>query len=153
MESRVGFPQFGLTAAGVRTPILDHMKEVVLGATVMLPWPNRNRGAIAAALSEKKAAQWDREALLNTARAEAMAAEARDREAGKALEIYGGGLLELSAKNLDVIRQSFDLGRVSRVEVLSEERRYRELQAAYVAALQEAYEARVMWTQALGGTR
>ena len=102
---------------------------------------------------EDSNAGMDREALLFNARAEAMAAEARDREAGKALAIFSDGLLELAAKNLDVIRQSFDLGRVSRAEVSAEERRYRDVQSAYVAALQDAYEARVLWTQALGGTR
>lgn len=154
MRTASGFPQMGMNEIGFTVPIANRMNEFVVGATVMLPWPNRNQGLIAAASAEKKAAEYERETRLLAARAEAASAEARDREAGSALEIYTvGGLLELAAKNLHVVRQSFELGRISRIEVTMEERRYREVQAAYVAALLDAYEARVMWTQALGGSR
>lgn len=153
MRTASGFMQLGMNEAGFNVPIANRMNEFVIGATVMLPWRNRNQGMVAAAAAEKMAAEQDREALVLTARAEVAAAEVRDREAGLALEIYTGGLLELATKNLDVIRQSYQLGRISRIEVSMEERRYREVQAGYVAALQDAYEARVMLTQALGGLR
>jgi len=153
MRTASGFPQMGMTTEGFNVPIQNRMNEYAIGATLMLPWGNKNDGAVAGAVAERKAAEFERETRLIAARAEAAAAEARDREAGSALEIYRGGLLELSAKNLDVVRQSFQLGRINRVDVLAEERRNREVQAAYVAALMDAYEARVIWTQALGGSR
>lgn len=154
MRTASGFPQMVMGENGVTVPIANRMNEFVVGATVMLPWPNRNQGMVAAAAAEKKAAEFERETRLLAARAEAASAEARDREAGNALEIYtAGGLLELAAKNLHVVRQSYQLGRISRIEVTMEERKYRDVQTAYVAALMDAYEARVMWTQALGGSR
>ena len=67
----------------------------------------------ASALAEKRAAQLDRDAVLIAARGEASAAAARDREAGRALELFTTGLLELGAHNLDVLRQSFEIGRAS----------------------------------------
>jgi outer membrane protein TolC len=100
-----------------------------------------------------RAATAERDARALTAGAEIAAARARDAEAGRALEIWSGGLLALAARNLSVARQSYEIGRATRVEVLSEERRYLELQAAHVAALTEGYEARVIMMQALGGTR
>lgn len=153
MRTASGFSQFGMNENGFTVPITSRMNEFVIGATVMLPWPNRNQGMIAAAAAEKKSAEYEREQRLLAARAEAAAAEARDREAGNALEIYTGGLLDLSTKNLNVVRQSYQLGRISRIDVTMEERRYRDVQTAYVAALLDAYEARVIWTQALGGSR
>jgi cobalt-zinc-cadmium efflux system outer membrane protein len=153
MRTAAGFPQFGTNADGLTVPIANRMNEFMVGATVMLPLRNRNQGLVAAAAGEKKAAESDREAVLLSARAEIAAAEARDREAGQALEIYTGGLLALAKTNLDVVRQSFELGRINRIDVSMEERRYLDVQTAYVAALQDAYEARVVWTQALGGSR
>lgn len=154
MRTASGFMQMGMNENGVTVPIANRMNEFVIGATVMVPWPNRNQGMIAAAAAEKKAAEYEREMRLLAARSEAAAAEARDTEAGNALEIYTtGGLLDLASKNLNVVRQSFQFGRISRIEVTMEERKYREVQTAYVAALLDAYEARVMWTQALGGSR
>jgi len=154
MRTAAGFMSLGMNENGFNVPIQNRMNEFAIGATVMLPWRNRNQGMVAAAAAEKQAAEHDRDGRLLSARAEAAAAEARDREAANALEIYTtGGLLELAAKNRDVVRQSYQLGRGTRVEVILEETRYRAVQAAYVAALQDAYEARVMWTQALGGAR
>jgi cobalt-zinc-cadmium efflux system outer membrane protein len=129
------------------------MHEVMFGATVMLPVRNGNQGAIAAADAGVRAMAAERDARALAAGAEIEAARARDAEAGRALEIWSGGLLTLAARNLSVARQSYEIGRATRFEVLSEDRRYLELQSAYVAALTDAYEARVILTQALGGTR
>jgi cobalt-zinc-cadmium efflux system outer membrane protein len=153
MHSLAGFPQLGLTAAGAPEPIRNRMNEVMFGATVMLPARNRNQGAIAAAEAGIRAMTAERDARVIGAHAEIESARARDAEAGRALEIWSGGLLPLAAQNLSVARQSYEIGRATRFEVLSEERRYLELQAAYVAALTEGYEARVILAQALGGAR
>lgn len=154
MRTKTGFMQLGMNDAGFNVPIQNSMNEFAIGATVMLPWRNRNQGMVAAAQAEKKSAEYERDARLLMARAETAGAEVRDRESANVLEIYTtGGLLELAGKNRDVVRQSYALGRGTRVEVIVEEARYRDVQAAYVAALLDAYEARVMWMQALGGSR
>jgi outer membrane protein TolC len=153
MRSTAGFPQLGLTPAGALEPIRNRMNEVMFGATITLPAWNRNQGAIAAAEAGVRAMTAERDARVLAANAEIAAARARDVEAGRALELWSGNVLTLAAKNLSVARQSYEIGRASRADVLSEERRYLELQAAYVAALTEGYEARVLLMQALGGTR
>jgi outer membrane protein TolC len=81
------------------------------------------------------------------------AAENRDKEAGTALGIYAGGLITEAAHVRDVVRESFALGRATRLEVLDAERQYRDVREAHVGALVEAFEARVLWMLALGGTR
>jgi outer membrane protein TolC len=153
MRTAAGFEQMFMTPTGAMASPESRMNEFVVGATLMWPWRNRNKGMVAAAVAEQKATAFERDAMLLTAQAEVSAAEARDIEAGRGLEIYAGGLLDLAAKNREVVTQSYALGRVTRFEVITEGRRYREVQEAYVAALVEAYEARVMWTQALGGSR
>jgi outer membrane protein TolC len=56
----------------------------------------------------------------------------------------------LSRQNLDVVRQTFELGRATITEVLAEQRRYLELQSTYNATLRTTYEARVMLLRARG---
>jgi outer membrane protein TolC len=67
--------------------------------------------------------------------------------------LYSGGTLALARQNLDVMRQTFDLGRGTVGDVLAEQRRYVEFEQAYTAALREAWEARAILARALGESR
>ncbi|MBP8274911.1 MAG: TolC family protein [Acidobacteria bacterium] len=139
MRTASGFPQMFMTPTGGMASPENRMNEFVIGATIMWPWRNRNAGMVAAATAEARTAEFERDALLQSAQAETSAAEIRDIEAGRGLEIYSNGLLTLAAKNRDVITESYAFGRVTRFEVITEGRRFRELQEAYVAALIEAF--------------
>lgn len=152
MRMASGFDLLGMSERG-NLPIQSGMHQFAVGATVMLPWTRKTAGAVASAEGEQRAAEHDRDGRLLAARAEAAAAEYRDTEAGAALALYAGGLLAQAQKVRDVIRESFALGRATRLDVLEAERQYRDVRQAHVAALVEAFEARVLWMQALGGTR
>jgi cobalt-zinc-cadmium efflux system outer membrane protein len=153
MRTSAAFPQQGFGPTGEVEPIFKRMNEVTLGVTIMLPWWNGRRGTIAAAAAERRAAMAEREMTTLRVSAEVVAAEARDAEAGRALAVWSGDLLRLGRHAVDVARESYEAGRISRIDVLAEERRYLELQTAYLGALVEAYEARVALDEAIGGGR
>jgi outer membrane protein TolC len=62
-------------------------------------------------------------------------------------------LRDLARRNLDVVRQTFALGRGTIFDVLSEQKRWLEVEQEYTAALREAWEARVALMRAVGETR
>jgi outer membrane protein TolC len=69
------------------------------------------------------------------------------------MEVYSGGVRTLARQNLNVVRQSYDLGRVTIFEVLAEQKRYLEQERAYTETLRLAYEARTALKRAMGETR
>jgi outer membrane protein, heavy metal efflux system len=153
MRMDAGFPQLGLNAQGQFTRVRSVFHDVSAGAAVTVPLRNQNQGAIAAAQSERAGAAARLEAARLTAQSEMAAATARDERARAAMAIYGGGARDLARQNLDVVRQTYELGRATVFEVLTEQRRYLDLERAYSAALREAYEARTSLRRALGDVR
>jgi outer membrane protein, heavy metal efflux system len=152
MRMASGFPQEGFNPSGGREPIQGVFRSFVGGATITLPFRNRNQGEIAVARAGRDAAAAQLDAARLEADAELAAASAQDgrlRQAAKILE----GAVQLSRQNLDVVRQTYELGRGTLVEVLAEQRRYLELQATYNATLRARYEARVMLLRARGDLR
>ena len=148
-----GFPQQGIGPAGELERVRGRFNYVAAGATVSLPVLNRNQGQVAAAQAERLGAEARREAIDLAARAEVAAAQARDAQAQQAVQIYGGGVRELARRNLDVVRQTFDLGRATVFDVLAEQKRWLEIEQGYTAAAREAWEARVTLQRARGDTR
>jgi cobalt-zinc-cadmium efflux system outer membrane protein len=126
------------------------MHEAAIGATVSLPWRNRQQGAIASAGAMKRAAESGAAAHHLDARAEIDAARIREAAAAETLALYRGGLMDLAARNLAVVREAFDLGRGTLLDVIEEERRYLELESAYTAALREVVDARTAVLRVLG---
>lgn len=126
------------------------MHEAAIGATIGLPMRNRQQGAIASAGAMKRAAESDAAAHHLDAQTEIDAARIREIAAAQTLAVYRGGLMDLAARNLAVVRESFDLGRGTLLDVLEEERRYLELELAYTAALREVVDARTALLRALG---
>jgi cobalt-zinc-cadmium efflux system outer membrane protein len=153
MRMDAGFPQQGFGPTGALERVRGRFNYVAGGAMVMLPLFNRNQGQVAAAQAERSGAQARREAAELAARAEVDAAQARDTQAQRAVALYTGGMRNLARQNLEVVRQTFDLGRATVFDVLTEQRRYLEIEQAYTAALREAWEARAALTRALGETK
>jgi cobalt-zinc-cadmium efflux system outer membrane protein len=153
MEMRAGFPQLGLDAAGRALPIQGRTDNVMAGVVLKLPWRNRNQGAVAAAGASADAARHARDARTLEARADIESARVRDAAAARALGVFAGGLLDLAARNLAVVRESHLIGRGTLVDVLDETRRYLDLETSYTAALLEAYDARAALVNALGVIR
>lgn len=148
-----GFRQQGIGPTGAFERVRGRFNYVAAGATVSVPLLNRNQGQVAAAQAERLGAEARRDAIDLAARAEVAAAQARDAQAQRAVEIYGGGVRDLARQNLDVVRQAFDLGRATVFDVLAEQKRWLEIEQGYTAAAREAWEGRVALTRARGETR
>ena len=85
--------------------------------------------------------------------AEIAAARSRDEHAQLALHAYGGDAIDLARQNLEVVRQTYELGRGTLLDVLNEQRRYLDLERAFTDVLREAFEARQALKSAAGDVR
>lgn len=148
-----GFPQLGVSPTGGLAPIRSVFHYVAAGATVTVPLRNRNQGELASARAERSGAALTHEGARLTAEAEIAAARTRDDYARQAVKVYGGGAQGLARQNLAVVEQSFQLGRVTVFDVVTERRRYVEVERGYTQALRAAYEARTALNQATGEGR
>jgi cobalt-zinc-cadmium efflux system outer membrane protein len=153
MRMAAGFPQFGLSTAGTPEPIRGVFHYVTGGATVTLPIFNRNQGEVAVARAERAGAVAAHDAARLTAETEIAAAHASDQRAQEAVRVYGTEVRTLARQNLDVVRQSYELGRTTIFEVLAEQKRYLEQERAYSETLRLAYEARTALKRAVGEMR
>ncbi len=148
-----GFDQRGFDSAGRLVPIQGNFHSFTVGASLMLPLRNRNQGALASAEAERSGEQELLAARQLTAQAELDAAVVRDREARRAVEMYAGSIRDLARQNVDVQLEAYDLGRTPLTELLAEQRRYLDVEAAYTTALARAYDAAVTLRRARGETR
>jgi cobalt-zinc-cadmium efflux system outer membrane protein len=153
MRMDAGFPQRGFNDAGELARVRGVFHYVAGGAMVTLPLQNRNQGAVAAAQADRAGAASELEATRLRAQAELAAARTRDAHAGQAVEAFGADAIPLATRNLETIRQTYELGRATLLDVLAEQRRYLDMQRAYTEVLREAYQSRQALRQALGDTR
>jgi cobalt-zinc-cadmium efflux system outer membrane protein len=149
-RAQAGFSQTGFDSRGVRVPIEGVFHTATLGARVSLPLFNKNQGLLASAVAERGRAETLFDARQRMARAEIDAADARDREARRAVELYASTAREVARQNVDVVLEAYDLGRFRLSDLLAQQRRYLEIEAAYTAVLSRAYEARSALRRALG---
>lgn len=153
MRMDAGFSQQGVNLAGSLERVRGRFNYVAAGATVTVPLFNRNQGQIVAAQAERSGASARRDAVALAVRAEIAVAQALDLQARRSVSLYADGVIILARRNLDVVRQTFDLGRATVFDVLAEQRRYLEIEQAYTNALREAWEARTALVRALGETK
>jgi cobalt-zinc-cadmium efflux system outer membrane protein len=153
MRMNAGFPQRGFSPSGSLERVQDVFHYVSVGAMVTLPILSRNQGSVAAAEAERTGAAAQLEAARLTVQAEIAAARSRDEYARQALQAYSGDAISLARQNLDVVRQTYELGRGTLLDVLNEQRRYLELERSFTDVLREAYEARQTLKAALGEIR
>jgi outer membrane protein TolC len=148
-----GFPQLGLNAQGELTRVRGLFHYLSAGAALTVPLRNRNQGEVASAQAERAGATARLDAAQLTAEAEIAAAKAHDDRARSAIAVYKDGARDLARQNLNVVTQTYELGRATVFDVLAEQRRYLDLEHAYSNALREAYEARTALRRALGDVR
>jgi cobalt-zinc-cadmium efflux system outer membrane protein len=153
MRMDAGFPQRGFNSTGDLERVRGTFHYVSGGAMVTVPLRDRNQGEIASAQAVRTGAEATLAAVQLTAQAEIAAAKARDDFARRAIAVYAGGARSLARENLDVVTQTYQLGRATVFDVLNEQRRYLDLERAYTAALREVYEARTALRRALGDVR
>ena len=150
MRTDAGFPQLGLNAQGEFTRVRGLFHYVSAGAALTVPLRNRNQGEVVSAQAERAGAAARLNATQLTAQAEIAAARARDERARGAVAIFRNGARDLARQNLDVVMQTYELGRATVFDVLNEQRRYLDLERAYTTALRDAYDARTALRRALG---
>ena len=137
------FPVSGLNDAGQLRPVQGAFNFVTFGVTLNLPVRNKNQGAIEASVAEAEATKQRREFAELTVRREVATAFARYSHAARAMEIYRVGVREQANTNLDVVRQTYELGSKTLLDYIAEQRRYIELENGYIDALLETFLARV----------
>jgi len=138
-----GFSLNGLTDRGGTRPIQDTFHYIGGGVTITLPVRNRNQGNIAAATAEAQGAERKREAAELIIRQEVAAAFTQLAAAQRALDIYTRGVRDVASRNLGVVRQAYELGRIPVLDVIAEQRRYIDIEMGYTDALKLVYDAAI----------
>ena len=138
-----GYPLNGINDAGQLKPIQDAFHYFTVGVSLELPVRNKNQGAIEASVAEADAAKRRREFLELTVRREVASAYAQYNSTARAAEIFRVGVKDQANANLDVVRQTYELGSKTLIDFLGEQRRFIDLQNGYIDALLDTYKARV----------
>jgi outer membrane protein, heavy metal efflux system len=137
------YPLNGISDAGQLSPIRSTFHYFTVGVSLDLPVRNKNQGSIEAAVAEAEGAKRRREFLELTVRREVASAYALYNSTARAAEIFRVGVKDQANANLDVVRQTYELGSKTLIDYLGEQRRFIELQNGYIEALLETYKARV----------
>lgn len=153
MRMDAGFAQMGVAPGGGLERVRGLFNYAAGGAMVMVPLLNRNQGAVAAARAERAGAAAARDAAVLQAQADLAAARIEDASARDAVALYRDGAQRLARQNLDVVGQTFELGRATVFDVLTEQRRYLEVEQSFTDALRSAFEARTRLQLARGDLR
>ena len=137
------FPLNGLTDTGQLRSIQDIFHFFTFGVTFEVPVLNRNQGAVEAAVAMREAARNRREFGELIVRREMATAFARYESSAKAMEIFRVGVRGQASANLDVVRQTYELGARNLIEYLIEERRYIDIENEFVDMQFAVYQAKV----------
>jgi cobalt-zinc-cadmium efflux system outer membrane protein len=144
------YPLNGINDAGQLSPIRSTFQYFTVGVSLDLPVRNKNQGSIEAAVAEAEGAKHRREFLELTVRREVASAYALYNSTARATEIFRVGVKDQANANLDVVRQTYELGSKTLIDYLGEQRRFIELQNGYIDALLDTYKARVEIERAVG---
>lgn len=142
------FPVFGVDDRGVLQPVQDVFHFLKFGISLELPVRNKNQGAIEAAFADAAAAKSRREFAELTIRREVAAAYAQYDRAVRAEEIFRIGARDPARANLEVVRQTYELGSKTLLDFIAEQRRFIELENDFIDAQLSLYNARVEIAQA-----
>ena len=137
------FPVFGLNEHGQFQPVQDVFHFLKFGISLDLPVRNKNQGAIEAATADLAAAKSRREFSELTVRREIAAAYAQYDRAVRAEEIFRLGARNPAKANLDVVRQTYELGSKTLLDFIGEQRRFIDLENEFIDAQLAVYNARV----------
>ena len=85
-----------------------------------------------------------------TVQQEVAAAFTQYDAAQRSLQVYERGVRDVARRNLAVVRQAYQLGRGSLLDVVAEQRRYIEIENGYTDALKQVYDAAVDIERAVG---
>jgi outer membrane protein, heavy metal efflux system len=153
MRMDTQFPQRGFSPRGELERVHGQFNYLSAGAMVTLPLWNRQQGTLAAATAARQAAEARTEAARLAAATEVSEARIQYEQAHRAVKLYQDGVRPLAQQNLDIVRETYRLGRATVFDVLAEQRRYLETERAYTEALSQAYAAHVNLGRATGDIR
>jgi cobalt-zinc-cadmium efflux system outer membrane protein len=116
---------------------------VVFGIRFLLPFKNKNRDAIEAALISKTAMEKRRSFGELIVKQEVAKALVKYDAAFRAMSITRAGVVGQADRNLDVVRQMYELGSNSLLEYLAEQRRVIKLRESLIDAELQVYLSKV----------
>ena len=143
--------QFGLDAAGARVPLRDRANILSAGVSIPLLTRRRNQGNLDAAISRERSARLRRQYLEAAVPLEIEALYRRWNAARNAQAVLNHRVVEQSEKNLEVIRQAYQLGQLRLLDVLNEQRRLLDTELSYIEAKAELARAEAELERAVGG--
>src|SRR6266481_13125 len=147
-----GFSQRAFDAAGNLSPIRQTFNYAVVGIDIALPAFNRNQGTIVADTAAIDSARSRIAAGVLAVRSEVAQNQVRYQGAQARVAAYRSSVREQAARNLEVVRQIYSYGRITLLDVITEQRRYIEIETAYTDVLLDGYVARVALEQAIGAS-
>ncbi|HMG34230.1 MAG TPA: TolC family protein [Blastocatellia bacterium] len=150
MRQNMGFPVRGFDDSGALVPVQDVFHYATFGVRLTLPVRNKNQGNIEAAQALLEAARSRRGFGELLVRNEVTAAYARFQRARAALTVYREGVRNQAQSNLEVIKQTYNLGQKSLLDYISEQRRFIDIETGYTEALKEYFESLVEVGRASG---
>ena len=153
MRMDAGYPQRGFAPGGGLERVRGQFNYLTAGAIVTIPLWNRQQGNIAAATAAREGAEARLEAARLTAASEVAEARAWNDQARQAMSLYEEGIRPLTRRNLEIVRETYQLGRATVFDVLAEQRRYLEAERAYIEALAEAFASGLSLRRAAGDIR
>lgn len=144
--------QLGLSPSGVPVQLRDVDNILSVGVSIPLSGRRRNLGNIEAASARAASARLRREFLERSIPTEIDAALRRYDALRRSLTLTREGVLAPSEKNLEIIRQAYNLGQLRLLDVLNEQRRLLETRLSYVDSVAELRRALAEIERAVGGT-
>ncbi len=138
-----GFPVRGVDDAGRLQPVSGGFHYLKFGISLDLPVRNKNQGAVEAAVAEAEAAKRRREFVELAVKHEVASAYAQYERSVRAMEIFRVGVNEQAKANLDVVRQTYELGSKTLIDYLVEQRHFIDLENDFIDAQLAAYASRV----------
>ena len=143
MRQSMGFGVRGINDAGTLAPVQGVFHYVGVGVKLSLPVRNKNQGNIEAAQAQLEAARNRREFAQHVVVNEVAAAYVRFMRAREALSVYRDAVHNQAERNLDVIRQTYELGQRSLIDYVSEQRRFIDVETGYTDVLKEYLDSMV----------
>jgi cobalt-zinc-cadmium efflux system outer membrane protein len=150
MRMAEGFPQRGFEPSGDVVPIQGVFHNIAGGLRVSIPLFNRGQGAVLAAQARERAASEMLNARQLAVASELVSATARVEAARRAMRAYSAETRVLAQQNLEIVRETYTLGKATLFDVLNEQRRFLEFEAAYTEALAEMFSAQAALRRATG---
>ena len=153
MRMDQGFAQSGFNALGQLEPVHGTFHNAAGGVRLSIPIFNRAQGTIAAARAREVAAAEVLRGRRLDAASQVAAATARVDAARRAAAAYSADGRALARRNLEVMRETYALGRVALFDVVNEQRRYLDFESSYTDVLAELFAAVTALRGATGDIR